>query len=59
MIIISIYNFETEKLKEYRFESLVEAEDFASNYDCSEDEEITIGNEDFGMEWTDYLCFVN
>ena len=54
---IDIYNFVTEEMTTYTFASLLEAEDFAGNYKATEDEEINIGTDLFGMEWSDYLCF--
>lgn len=57
MIYIDIYNFETDEIKWFAFESLLDAEEFASNYPVTEDEEINIGNDLFGMEWCDYLCW--
>ena len=57
MVYIDIYNFETDEMKRFAFESLLDAEDFASNYPATDDEEINIGNDLFGMEWSDYLCF--
>ena len=57
MIYIDIYNFVTDEMKQFSFENLFDAEEFAGSYPISEDEEINIGNEIFGMEWTDYLCY--
>ena len=58
MIYIDIYNFETTEIKRFSFETLLEAEEFAGDYPINEDEEeINIGNDIFGMEWTDYLCW--
>lgn len=55
MTYIDIFNFVTNEKKRFTFERLIDAEDFASNYSCSENEEISIGNGIFGMEWEDYL----
>lgn len=57
MIFIKIFNFETEELTTFKFDKLIEAETFAENYNLSEDEELSIGNEFFGMEYSDYLAF--
>jgi hypothetical protein len=56
MIYITIYNFVTDEMKNFPFETVFDAEEFASNYPLTEDEEISIGNEIFGMLWEDYLC---
>ena len=57
MTYIDIFNFVTNEKQRFAFERLIDAEDFASNYSCSEDEEISIGNGTFSMEWEDYLSF--
>ena len=57
MIYIDVYNFVTDELKRFEFNDLFEAEEFAGNYHATEDEEISIGNDLFGMEWCDYLCW--
>ena len=56
MVYITIYNFVTDEVKEFPFEKVFDAEEFASSYPVTEDEEISIGNEIFGMLWEDYLC---
>lgn len=56
MVYITIYNFVTDEVKEFPFEEVFDAEEFASSYPVTEDEEISIGNEIFGMLWEDYLC---
>lgn len=56
MIYIDIYNFITGETKRFSFEVVADAEDFASSYEISDDEEIDIGNDVFYMEWSDYLC---
>lgn len=56
MVYITIYNFVTDEMKEFPFEEVFDAEEFASSYPVTEDEEISIGNEIFGMLWEDYLC---
>lgn len=57
MYFIQIYNFVEEIMKEFEFATLLEAEQFASNYSLTEDEEISISNGIFGMDWIDYLSF--
>ncbi len=57
MIYINIYNFETDEMKRFSFETLLEAEEFAGDYSITEDEEINIGNDTFGIEWSDYLSW--
>lgn len=57
MIYITIYNFKTNEMKKFPFNKLIDAEEFASNYSATDDEEISIGNDRFGMEWCDYLCY--
>lgn len=56
MIYITIYNFVTDEVKEFSFGKIFDAEEFASSYQATEDEEISIRNEIFGMLWEDYLC---
>jgi hypothetical protein len=56
MTYIQIYNYKTDELREYAFEFTVDAEDFASRCEVSEDEEISITDGMIGMDWTDYLC---
>lgn len=56
MTYITIYNCATEEMREIPFETTFDAEDFASNYPATEDEEIFIGDELFSMFWEDYLC---
>ena len=53
---IHIYNFETDEMKTFSFNSLLEAEHFAADYKASEDEEISIGNEFTAMLLEDYYC---
>lgn len=59
MYFVSVYNFETNELKEYYFDSIFERDDYANSiYDYYNDDiEVCVGYGDFCVELSDYYCF--